>query len=138
MAEKLENKVWETMGFVSMAWEDRPHGRFLTEEAFPACQSLMDDIQSDIGNAIDVLSRKLRTEPDYYQAFQANIAVQFQDEYYREFQNLDQEKIYEISNKAAKNFLDLLTANIEIRNIAVQERKVLVEKYITPVPCQPY
>ena len=138
MSEKLENKLWETMGLVSMCWENGRQGLFLSEQAFPACQALMDEIKTDLPNAINVLIRSLLNDRNYYYAFQANIAVQFQDEYSREFGPVDREKIHEISNNAAKKFLDLLTANVEIRNIDVQERKVLIEKHITPVPCPPH
>ena len=69
--------------------------------------------------AINILIEELRkdqSEGSYYYSWQANIAVSFQDEFWRSFAEKDDELfmkidssfIHTISNNAAKNFLDLL------------------------------
>ena len=58
-------------------------------------------------------SKILREDPDWYQAYRANIAVAFQDEvvnYRKKWgrQYLTRMEIHTISNNAARNFLNLL------------------------------
>lgn len=58
---------------------------------------------------IKELIKNLRDDPDLYYVYQANIAMAFQDEYYRykkKYKNRGD--IHQISNQGAKNFLDLL------------------------------
>lgn len=62
------------------------------------------------------LFERIRTEPDLYYAWQANIAMAFKDEYNRQINYNympNKEDIHEIANQAAKNFLDLLIKPIE-------------------------
>lgn len=59
--------------------------------------------------AVKILTKALREDKDLYQSYQANIAVQFQDQIsdlnpYRTVMNLN---VHSISNKAARRFLDL-------------------------------
>jgi hypothetical protein len=59
------------------------------------------------------LFERIRTNPDLYYAWQANIAMAFKDEISRSgFVEGDQfpepEFFHKIANQAAKNFLDLL------------------------------
>jgi hypothetical protein len=56
--------------------------------------------------AIEVVITTLRRDPDMYRVFKDNIAVAFQDT----MRNAGYEfpKLHEISNEAAKRFLDLL------------------------------
>jgi len=56
------------------------------------------------------LIKKLKAEPDYYYAWQSNIAMAFQDAYSWEKLNKkpSRKDIHKISNIASKNFLDLL------------------------------
>lgn len=56
--------------------------------------------------AVDKLRRSLK-DPGYYQTWKANIAMAFQDEFHRRF---NQKTLWEISDKAADNFLELLCA----------------------------
>jgi hypothetical protein len=61
--------------------------------------------------AVKTLSKKLRKDPELYYAYQANIAMQFKDEYSRrrkEKNYLNNEDIHKIANDAAKSFLNLL------------------------------
>ena len=66
-----------------------------------------------IQEAIKTLTKVLREDPGYRIGWQANIAVQFQDEWQKATNNgglpADRKSIHEISNKAADNFLNLLT-----------------------------
>jgi len=58
---------------------------------------------------IKKLVEALKNDEELYYAYQANIAVQFQDEYAsnpKKYKN--RQDIHEIANNAAKNFLNLL------------------------------
>ena len=58
---------------------------------------------------IKELQKALKNDPDLYHAYQANIAVQFQDEFARNKKRYkNRQDVHEISNAAAKNFLNLL------------------------------
>ena len=58
---------------------------------------------------ITELIEALKNDEELYYSYQANIAVQFQDEYARnKKQYKNRQDIHEISNTAAKNFLNLL------------------------------
>ena len=58
---------------------------------------------------ITSLRKKLKEDKELYYGYQANIAVQFQDEYARNKKKYkNRQDIHKISNTAAKNFLDLL------------------------------
>lgn len=56
-------------------------------------------------DAIDHLCNAIKTDAGYRQTWKANIAMAFQDEYRREYLH---KGVWEIANKAADNFLDLL------------------------------
>lgn len=56
--------------------------------------------------AIKHLSKELKDDPDYWRSWKANIAIQFQDEFHRDYK---EKGIHEISNNAAQRFLELLT-----------------------------
>lgn len=60
----------------------------------------------EIKEAVDKLREELKADKGYYLGWKANIAVQFQDECARAGIKFPQ--LWEISNKAAENFLDLL------------------------------
>lgn len=64
-----------------------------------------------VADAMKVVVEELKNDPQYYYAWQANIAMAFQDEYSRHIFNdpPDQEDIHKISNIAAREFLDRLT-----------------------------
>lgn len=71
------------------------------------------DDRVSIPEAVDRLIHALKADEGYYISWQANIAVQFQDECKRfkaesDKDYLSADDIHGISNKAAKNFLDLL------------------------------
>jgi hypothetical protein len=59
--------------------------------------------------ALDIVRNDIKEDPELYYTYQSNIAMAFYDEYYR----LDIRKyknkatIHEITNNAAKNFLNL-------------------------------
>jgi len=58
---------------------------------------------------IEKLKEALKKDDGLYYAYQANIAVQFQDEFARNKKKYKSKAdIHEISNNAAKNFLNLL------------------------------
>lgn len=78
----------------------------------------MEPTQDELSVALSTLCKYLREDKDYFYSWQANIAVAFQDEYQRQYEDangkiLDAEKditppIHEVANEAAKNFLNLL------------------------------
>lgn len=65
-------------------------------------------IVNEIGEAIKHIQKHLNEDEDYYMSWQANIALQFYDEYRRHDTILPHAKLHEIANNAAKNFLNLL------------------------------
>lgn len=63
--------------------------------------------------AVKTLSKALRKDKDLYYGYQANIAMSFKDEYYRQLKKKDYrymngENIHNVANEAAKSFLNLL------------------------------
>ena len=69
-------------------------------------------MEQGIKKEVDVLRKALATDEGYFYSWQANIAVQFQDEWQRSANGgglpCTAEQIHKISNDAAKNFLNLL------------------------------
>lgn len=65
----------------------------------------------DIKKEVEAVQKALREDEGYYYVWQANIAVQFQDAWQRAVDEgglpCKPEHIHEISNKAAKYFLNL-------------------------------
>ena len=57
---------------------------------------------------IEKLKKALKKDESYYYSWQSNIAMKFQDEYYRTKGYKNRQKIHDISNNAAKAFLNLL------------------------------
>lgn len=110
----LKNKVFEAMGAASMCWSETPNGVFDDANACKIGESIMEEIESDLPNAIKVLKNKLsvdQSEGSYYYSWQANIAMSFKDEYERFNPNMsdgNKEILHIIANNAAKNFLNLL------------------------------
>jgi hypothetical protein len=64
-----------------------------------------------VPDAIAIIVKHLQDDKSYYIAWQANIAVAFQDEMQRRGYRLPD--LYEIANKAADNFLELLMKKVE-------------------------
>lgn len=62
--------------------------------------------------SVKTLTQSLKDDPDFYYAYQANIAMAFKDEFKRrglaiaEYCNGD-EVLHDVANQAAKNFLNL-------------------------------
>lgn len=68
------------------------------------------DLGVTLKRAILKLEEELKKDPEYYYAWQSNIAMSFFDEYSRcnkKYKN--KEDIRRISNDAAKSFLNLLS-----------------------------
>lgn len=68
--------------------------------------------ETELSKAVKLLAKSLKEDPGYFESWQANIAVQFQDEWAKYFSEADENKkiIGVISNQAAENFLNLLIA----------------------------
>lgn len=71
-------------------------------------------MKADLEKAIKVLCEELskdKSEGSYYYSWQSNIAMQFKDEFARkkiDRNYISSKDVHEVSNQAAKNFLDLL------------------------------
>lgn len=57
----------------------------------------------------NMFANQLRRDPEYYYAWQANIAMAFKDEYNECTGYKNKEDIHKIANNGAKRFLNLLT-----------------------------
>ena len=69
--------------------------------------------KTKVAKAVKTFTKALKKDPDFFMAYQANIAMQFKDEYSRRrkaknYDYLNNQEIHEIANKAAKSFLELL------------------------------
>jgi hypothetical protein len=60
-------------------------------------------------DAVKILVKALKSDKDYYETWQANIAMSFYDEVRRMGLKVSRTKLHDASNQAAKNFLNLLT-----------------------------
>ena len=110
----LKNKVFEALGTASMCWET-PSGAgvFQSDEAIKVGEQLMTEIENDVPTAIAILKKALSEDKNspysYYYTWQANIAAAFYDEYHNDLEEgIRTKTIHDISNSAAKRFLDLL------------------------------
>jgi len=70
-------------------------------------------MKTKVQKAVKTLRKALKNDTDLYYAYQANIAMQFKDEYSRKrklknYEYLNNDDIHEIANTAAKTFLNLL------------------------------
>lgn len=63
--------------------------------------------ESALSKSVGILVKHLKDDPELYYAWQANIAMQFEDECSRK-KIYGRVKLHEAANTAAKNFLDLL------------------------------
>jgi len=73
-------------------------------------------MKTKLQKAVKRLCKSLKEDPDFYRAYQANIAMQFKDEYSRKrklknYEYLNNDDIHEIANTAARSFLNLLINN---------------------------
>lgn len=121
----LEQHVFEALGHASVCWSEPPKGEFDSLEATKAGEILMRHINTDVPHACEVVFKALRDQPDYYLAWQANIAMAFKDCIYWEagytedsnggnrIYNVSPEKLHQIANNAAKYFLNLLIKSID-------------------------
>ena len=65
-------------------------------------------MNNNLKKSTEILTDAIRNDNELYYGYQANIAVAFQDEFHRNTKKYKNIKdIHEISNRAAKNFLNL-------------------------------
>ena len=64
------------------------------------------EMNIEFKDAFDIVIKQLREDPGYYQAWQANIAVTFQDTL--KWAGYQFPELHRLSNNSAKRFLDLL------------------------------
>jgi hypothetical protein len=66
---------------------------------------------NDIKEAVKIVTNAIKNDAELFYAYQANIAVQFQDAFARNTKRYkNRHDIHAISNEAAKNFLNLWIA----------------------------
>ena len=63
---------------------------------------------SDLEKAVKILGKALKKNKDFFYGWQSNIAVCMEDEAYKQKSRDSRQKIHEISNKGAINFLNML------------------------------
>ena len=68
----------------------------------------------DIQEAVEILTKAIGEDKELYYAYQANMAMAFQDEAKRQKSRDSAKKQHEISNQAAKNFLDILDIKLHL------------------------
>lgn len=74
----------------------------------------MQDKEITIVQAMDVLCKRLREDEDYWDTWQANIAMAIHDEYYSHGKsNLDGETLHKVFNDGADRFLKQLIGKTE-------------------------
>lgn len=84
------------------------------EELMDLAQLIKNKImKSKLQKAVKTFRKGLKKDSDFYLAYQANIAMQFKDEYSRKrkeknYDYMNNEDIHIIANNAARSFLDLL------------------------------
>jgi Tfp pilus assembly protein PilF len=61
----------------------------------------------NVQKAVKTLTKALRKDSDFYQSYQSNIAMAFQDEVNRNNIDIDYDKLHKISNNAAINFMNM-------------------------------
>ena len=62
----------------------------------------------EMKEAVKVLTEQIKSDPELFYSYQANIAMAFKDEYDRcEKKYKNKEDIHQIANQAAINFLNL-------------------------------
>lgn len=68
-------------------------------------------MESDLQKSIDVVIKALKEDPDFYYAWQANIAMAMMDQICDEYEyesSEDYRLLHETANNGAKRFLNLL------------------------------
>lgn len=76
-------------------------------------QMLQQEKETKLIEAIEIVCQVLREDRDYYISWQTNIAISFENEYWRTynkegFSSNELEEIHKVANDAAHNFLKLL------------------------------
>lgn len=65
----------------------------------------------DVSEAVKVLTQALKDDVEFREAYKANIAMSFKDEYFRkklDKKYLNKNDLHLVANQAADNFLNLL------------------------------
>lgn len=68
---------------------------------------------SDLKDVVKVLTKQIREDEGLYIAYQANIAMAFQDEVERNKIRINKELLHKISNQAAINFIEMWCKRVE-------------------------
>lgn len=121
----IENRIYEALGEASLCWSETPKGVFDDVKAKEIGDQLVDKIYREF-DPIGTVLRTIKKDPDIYYAWQANIAMAFNDEFRRFMEGKTSDQMTEINigviaNNAAKNFLNLLCSQVEDKPKEVAE-----------------
>lgn len=118
--KSLQEHVFEALGHASVCWNPRPSGEFDSREATKAGETLMRHINTDLPHACGIVFKALREDKEYYDAWQASIAMHFHDEFSKMIRDGEIDvkfkstfTFHDCCNNAAKNFLNLLIKPID-------------------------
>lgn len=111
MVKELDIQGWVPYkhhdNWIKKEWESDPDVDSKALDTHAAYAKMM-----EVPNAMKILKAALsenKSEGSYYYSWQANIAMAFFDQFINDHEgSLTQRQLSEVSNKAAKKFLDLL------------------------------
>ena len=67
--------------------------------------------KTKVAKAVKTLTKALKKDTQFFMAYQANIAMQFKDEYARKRRTksyMNRQDVHKMANKAAESFLNIL------------------------------
>lgn len=104
-AKSFEEIVGEAIGEASMAWSETPTGVFDSQKCIELTDRIVQARKNSITTkeATDVFRDSLLIDKEYYAAWQASIAMAFQDEFWSS--SASREHVHAIAKNAANMFL---------------------------------
>jgi hypothetical protein len=85
----------------------------------------------DVQNAVTELAQALKSDEAFFYAYQSNIAMAFYDEARRHDIHISHEKLHEIANNGAKNFLQLFVGQaVPATPVEEPKKETVVEKVV--------
>jgi len=87
----------------------------------------MPKVEIEFSDVMRLFTEQLRKDKSYYYSWQANIACAFQDEYMRANEGSMTRDIHDISNNAAKYFLDMLCRDNKNNRVFLKKPYVVLK-----------
>lgn len=78
----------------------------------------------DVQNAVTEQAQALKSDEAFFYAYQSNIAMAFYDEARRHDVHISHEKLHEIANNGAKNFLHLFVGEANKAPVSNSDNQV--------------